>query len=370
MHRYPIVAAAALSALAGLASASEPASTGSSSDLPAYQVLACPGGACARSTHAIPISKPKPDFSPRGLPNEEHVEAVVDIQYTIGTDGNAHDVVCRRLMGPDELDRRAIEAVQQWKFTPGTVEGKPVEQIETVRFVFMQYDSPRYNAGASPAIIRAHNDAKAFIRAGKLADAKTLLEEKLHLNSLSLYERTMLALLLADVLRNQGDFAGALRQSRLSLLDEGKFLDAKAVDPALLLAFELEVRAGEYARALAIADMLKARGQLKADDPVSRAVADINSAIAGPTAIPVIGRVPLETEPDRVWTHALVRRAFQFDRINGHLERFQLSCDQEAISSQISETAAWHVPQRWSDCFVTVYGTPGTTFRLLEVPSG
>ena len=43
----------------------------------------------------------------------------------VGVDGMAHDINIRRNLDPG-LDRSAVEAVQQWHFAPGTLNGEPV----------------------------------------------------------------------------------------------------------------------------------------------------------------------------------------------------------------------------------------------------
>ena len=73
------------------------------------------------------IRKVEPEYTPeatrRGIQGEVWIEAVVDV--------NGHVVEPRLLRGlPDEeLNRRAIEAIQQWLFRPGMKDGQPVPII-------------------------------------------------------------------------------------------------------------------------------------------------------------------------------------------------------------------------------------------------
>jgi periplasmic protein TonB len=63
-----------------------------------------------------------------------HIEGVVMLDVTIGTDGKVKDVkVLRSVKG---LDDAAVAAVRRWEYKPTTVNGQPVQVIVTVPMVF------------------------------------------------------------------------------------------------------------------------------------------------------------------------------------------------------------------------------------------
>jgi protein TonB len=54
-----------------------------------------------------------------------HVQGTVQLQATIGKDGNITSV--KALNGEPVLARAAIDAVKQWKYKPYTLNSEPVE---------------------------------------------------------------------------------------------------------------------------------------------------------------------------------------------------------------------------------------------------
>ena len=62
------------------------------------------------------------------------IQGIVIIETVIGTDGAVNEA--KVLRSVPELDRAAIDAVMQWKYTPTLLNGKAVEVIMTVTVTF------------------------------------------------------------------------------------------------------------------------------------------------------------------------------------------------------------------------------------------
>ena len=62
------------------------------------------------------------------------VQGMVIIETQIAKDGSVNQA--KVLRSVPELDRAAIEAVMQWKYTPTLLNGEPVEVIMTVTVTF------------------------------------------------------------------------------------------------------------------------------------------------------------------------------------------------------------------------------------------
>ena len=62
------------------------------------------------------------------------VQGIVIIEIVIGTDGAVNEA--KVLRSVPELDRAAVDAVMQWKYTPTLLNGEPVKVIMTVTVTF------------------------------------------------------------------------------------------------------------------------------------------------------------------------------------------------------------------------------------------
>ena len=103
-----------------------PKGTGQDCSSPVYRV-----GGGVSAPH--PLSTPDPDYSDET--RQAGYEGSCELGVIIGTDGKVRDVKVARSIGHG-LDQKAMEAVEQWTFTPAMLSGKPVpvEMSLTVRF--------------------------------------------------------------------------------------------------------------------------------------------------------------------------------------------------------------------------------------------
>jgi TonB family protein len=69
------------------------------------------------------IAQAEPDYADEA--REKKVEGEVYLEFVVGVDGRTHDVHVTKSLGSG-LDEKSIEAVRQWTFRPGTLDGNPV----------------------------------------------------------------------------------------------------------------------------------------------------------------------------------------------------------------------------------------------------
>jgi len=118
------VLGALLVASHGLASAQEPAPTQ------------------RRPLNAQPprvLSRVNPVYPPEA--RRERIQGAVMLQAVIEADGSVGDVKVVRSLDP-RLDAAAVEAVKQWRYEPGTVDGQPVRIVATVSMSFNLTGAP------------------------------------------------------------------------------------------------------------------------------------------------------------------------------------------------------------------------------------
>jgi TonB family protein len=88
------------------------------------------------------VSAPRPIYDPEPEYSEEARKAkyqgVVILQVVVGEDGRPRDIRIARSLGLG-LDEKALDAVRQWQFEPGRMNGRPVAVVVNVEVTFRLY---------------------------------------------------------------------------------------------------------------------------------------------------------------------------------------------------------------------------------------
>ena len=81
------------------------------------------------------LQKVEPEYSEEA--RIAKVDGTVVLEVEIGTDGLAHNIRIKRSIGMG-LDEKGIEAIQQWRFRPGTRinDGEPVAVLANIEINF------------------------------------------------------------------------------------------------------------------------------------------------------------------------------------------------------------------------------------------
>jgi TonB family protein len=78
------------------------------------------------------LHRVEPAYPPEARRN--HIQGTVLLQAIIGRDGRIHDV--KAISGPRELIEASMGAIQQWRYRPYLLQGKPVEVETTIKVQF------------------------------------------------------------------------------------------------------------------------------------------------------------------------------------------------------------------------------------------
>ena len=62
------------------------------------------------------------------------IQGIIILESIIGTDGSVQEA--KVLRGVPQLDKAALDAVMQWRYTPTLLNGEPVEVVMTVTVTF------------------------------------------------------------------------------------------------------------------------------------------------------------------------------------------------------------------------------------------
>ena len=81
------------------------------------------------------VSEVKPEYTPEA--KRAHIEGNVIVDAVVLADGKVGNVtVARSLDSTFGLDQQAVKAAKQWKFKPGTKDGKPVAVRVSIELTF------------------------------------------------------------------------------------------------------------------------------------------------------------------------------------------------------------------------------------------
>jgi len=303
--------------------------------------------------------EPEPPRGSFGPP----LEGWVKVRYSVLADGTIADPRVEDVMPPRLDTRAAISAVRQWKFSPATAGGEPIDWHNNVSTLVLDSDdvplepSPMF-AGAYVEIVELMN-RQEYDKAKK--QNEMLLERQAtRLNEIGLAQTQAALLHLAT--SNVHDAYDAIRRAtdpEVVTLQESELGDA------LQVRFAIEADLGHYERALETFDRLAAIRPPADDDPLKKSADAVRAALESDAAIPVKGRVARAP-----WSHVPTRRTFGFTDVQGTIRGLQLECNRRKTALEYAADVEWSIPQSWGACTLFVEARRDTSFTLVEFPAG
>ena len=289
-------------------------------------------------------------------------EGWVVLSVCVKIDGSVDHVVIDQSSGVAQFEMSALNSVRQYRFTPATHDGEPIEQCGLrVRINFAIHDLPR---GARSSFRNVYDKARRALDSESYGEAKSLLEKLRPWNN---YEGAYAAVLRLRVAVIEGDDDEALDQLR-EALRFNKVLEHPMERDLQHLRLSYELKAHRFADVLAQFDELElskfefnamelsARSQL-------RTMLRSDQPIATPGKLKRQSRLPDELAS---WSVGLLRREIQFENLFGSFDRFELRCDFKRFVAKLNDTSTWKVPATWGACSLYVFGSEGATLKLVE----
>jgi TonB family protein len=111
-------------------------------------------------TTPVAIDQPRPQYTADAL--TARVEGIVTLECVVGADGTVSEGRVVKSLFPS-LDDVALRTVQDWKFKPGTKDGKPVPVRVNVEMSFSLSDSPEVRGPRvdSPDVLKPSKEVTA-----------------------------------------------------------------------------------------------------------------------------------------------------------------------------------------------------------------
>ena len=297
-------------------------------------------------------------------------EGWVVLSYVVNPDGSVADPIVENSSGQAGFERAALKAAAATRYSPATVDGKPVEQCATrVRYLFAIKGVPR---GATSRFRSNFKDIRALIDAGALDQAESRIDENLKTGTSNLYEVSRLLLLRYDLCRKQGDKPCQLASLEQAVTGGGDFLEPALYRGVLEAMATLQVEAQLFGDALSsIEKRDELKPHLEAGHPLRIAAGQIRDAIAGDKELVFDGRVAFRSgcgtdRPNH--QHQLMRREFSVIPQSGTVNEVEIRCDWRRTTDSVAPDKTWRIPDSWGDCQVFVFGDKDATFKLVEFP--
>ncbi len=267
-----------------------------------------------------------------------------------------------------DFEREALRALPGWRFKPATLDGKPVVRENVLQtMTFLIRDGAAMTPHFRSRMIRVSNALSEQDFDEAWEEIGVMKEMRLTY----LTEHAYLAMLEAMTWQEQGEEAKALEAAEWS---ESMFTEnavPEAHQQVLRMAIFLNAKQHNLSTALDHFDTLvEETGGLPEDDPIHEVVRRIEGALAAEAPIVRDGAIEAcdKCRDEQHFYYAQLNRGrFLVDVQEGAVERVKISCQPAHVTLAWAENVAWNVGNEADQCWVTVYGEPGSRLRLVEL---
>ncbi|MEM7277553.1 MAG: energy transducer TonB [Pseudomonadota bacterium] len=313
-----------------------------------------------RGINAKPITLTPPRYPQSELRDKR--QGWVELSYVVTADGKVIDPVIEDSSGSKAFEKQALRTVTEWTYEPATWDGEPVQQCETqMRLVFALEGA---GTGVTKRYRRRHNRISKIIDSGDYDEAQKLINNYRDNNNMSLSETSWLWTLQTRLSGLVGDKKQQLAAVRKAT-ESSSWVDKKLYPDLLLVRTALELEEGNFAQAIRNHEALR---KAKADHPklkvIEPHITTIKEKVAGDTIL----QTKAEIGENDNWYYRPLRRKFSIADLDGELRDIEFRCSWQRTVTKAEEGTSWSLPKDWGDCSIYVFGEPGTTFNLLEIP--
>jgi TonB family protein len=322
-----------------------------------------PEAPSAIAAEVVPLAAfrdPKPVFYPMpffpGAESEQVHEGWADVSMMVDTRGRPYEVGIVRSTGNRTFDQVAVRAWQNARFVPATSDGKPVDSVFEMRYTFV---ISGLREGARPEFHQAYSALRSAVQSGNREAADSALGQ---ISVTTLYEDAYYGLAQYMYASAWGD-QSRLERGLLRAVGGSQYLPPAERKPALLAAFQLQVRRHDYHEALALWKQLQAE-HVDQDTqtkllPIIEQIKSFRTAPGAYTMSGSIGDIGS-------WNVHLFKRSFTLQAPAGAISLVKLHCQGGFVSFAFDPELTYKVPQRYGGCRLTLEGTPGTALVLTQ----
>ena len=320
-----------------------------------------------------PISRPNPLYPSRAMQYDN--EGWVMLSFVVSETGVVEDGMIEDSSGVEAFESAALDAIAKWRYTPATINGKPVAQSMVRTRIVFALEEPAN--GATRQFQFAYGRIRDLLDAGDYTAAEPLVADLEAGGRHNLFEDALFWALKYAYLEGVQSTDSVERRRTLELALGHQADDYLPPDIFVTVAqrlYVLEMQALDFSAARNTFERLLSSAHAKRSSHHARVVAaltpsfeQIEQVIAGPQLLPV----KAEIGQYDYWVHELTRRSFSLANLSGRIDSVSVRCERGTrLYETYPDDAVWQVPESWGDCGVYIKGERGTTFTFEEYPAG
>lgn len=298
-------------------------------------------------------------------------EGWVNLRLMVKADGSVGGIEVISSFGSDAFIDVALKRTLTCKFKPAVKNGVPVDYYDLYHPMIFRMDGLE-NAVFRP-MGRQLEQAGTLITEGRYDEAWTLLD-KIEKDCTTLYEIAHLMLRRSIIMAHRGDLTVALAYLQHMIPVKSEFnADDRAMVDRLTLSMLLKTKRIVEARTFGRYTMKW--GQRAGDDELKAEFEKLSKAAYDDPVWIVEGKIPQEcpvflcgNTPS--WSYRLSHLKVSLDQVEGHLDHVKVKCwGRKDVQFEAVPNVTWTIPEAWGSCTLTVTGTPGSKFTLIdEIP--
>ena len=308
------------------------------------------------------VNRAMPNYPTRPLSSGE--EGWVQLHAMISPEGKAYDIVVENAVGHHTFATAAIRALKRAKFSPGTIDGEPVDSVYSQKITFSIEGGnrnryfPAFRPAFSAVLTSIQNKsldsaAKQLDRLGELR--KTLYEDALYWTARFYFEREW------GTPNSQLEALG----KAIAYETSSSYLEPSLFQQLLWSRLKLQLELRHYMVALQTIDQIEELDQTGDDELVE--LASKRDAIEALRDSHQAFRVSGRLDSNGEWSHTMLRNKFGVIEVDGVLNEYSLYCQKDLVRFPHKDDYEYSIDGAHGDCWLHAIGKPDTTFTYVQL---
>jgi len=311
------------------------------------------------------ISRGKINY-PYQMRIKEH-SGMVELRMMVDKDGRPYSPVVTSSSNVN-FNEAAKQAVLNYKFTPASYKGSPVDSHFQLRITFLisgsqdSFSSERFSA-AFRTVRKELNKEKPNKK--KIDKRLTWMANAFRLNEYSIAYLALAKSRYASKFSDENEELLALRELRMyddRATESGSLLGNETIGSVNARIIQLELKLGHYLEALyGHKELQKSHPDLASK--FSSAISEAENILRSSKAF--ARRVDLSERGNQHLN--LLATKFAIDEVEGSISNLIFRCERGYAELEFQHSSEYEVPEKWGLCWLDISGEPQTIARLVHL---